>query len=204
MSANLFRFGIECRSVQMDGNTLKGYAAVYDSATDKAGDGLEVIGRGAFDGALADPTRSDVRMLVNHDPNKLLGRTQSGTLRLFSDDQGLGFECDLPDTADARDLKTLVQRGDISGMSFGCVPGAVTRSTTSDGRMLRTHTDIKNLLDVSAVTYPAYEGTSVSLRSIKLAPPAEQPAEQSLRSQLILARHRLTVAGRNRNSLKGD
>lgn len=182
------RIGVELRSAKLEGNTLKGYAAVYDSATDRAGADYEAIGQGAFDGVLE--RGADVRMLVNHDPSKLLGRTASGTLRLRSDSHGLAFECDLPDTADGRDLKTLVERGDITGMSFGFIPGESVRTRAQDGRQLRMHTAVKQLLDVSCVTYPAYDGTCVALRSVQLSSVAVSP-EQMLRSQLIRARARV-------------
>jgi HK97 family phage prohead protease len=75
----------------------------------------EVILPGAFDEAIES---DDVRALFNHNPDILLGRTASKTLRLKADAKGLHYDVDLPDTAAARDVRTLVKRGDVSGSSF--------------------------------------------------------------------------------------
>lgn len=175
------RLYAELRAAVVKGDTLAGYAAVFDQATQIRG-GWESIAPGAFDDVLA--RGDDVVALRDHDPTLLLGRTSSGTLRLRTDDQGLGFEVDLPDTAYAHDVRQLVARGDLAGASFGFLPGGDSLSTAGDGRQLRTHTAVKRLLDVSVVALPAYEGTSVSLRSLLLDPAPDR------RSQLIRARHR--------------
>lgn len=176
------RLGCEYRAT-LEGNTLVGYAAVFDQAT-RLGGTYEAISRSAFDKVLED--KADVRCLVNHEPSRLLGRTSSGTLRLSKDDVGLRYEVDLPDTQDGRDLRTLVERGDLSGSSFGFVPGVSNRSHTAEGAVLRSHTSVSQLLDVSPVTYPAYQGTDglVSLRSLDLS--QGNPAAV----QLLMARHR--------------
>lgn len=176
------RIGCEYRA-ELRGNTLVGYAAVFDQAA-RIGGQYEAITRSAFDKVLG--AKADVRCLVNHEPSRLLGRTSSGTLRLSTDDIGLRYEVDLPDTQDGRDLRTLVARGDLTGSSFGFVPGMSTRSHTPDGATLRSHSSVDTLLDVSPVTYPAYSGTDglVSLRSLDITP------GQSVRAQLVLARHR--------------
>lgn len=176
------RIGCEYRA-ELHGSVLSGYAAVFDQVA-RVGGTYESVGRSAFDKVLGD--KADVRCLVNHEPSRLLGRTSSGTLRLSVDDIGLRYEVDLPDTQDGRDLRTLVARGDLSGSSFGFVPGASARSHTVDGATLRSHTSVGMLLDVSPVTYPAYSGTDglVSLRSLQLTP------SQSARAQMLLARHR--------------
>lgn len=153
---------------------LRGYAAVYGQATTRQADyaGTETIARGAFDDVLG----GDVLALVDHDISKVLGRTASGTLRLSSDDHGLAFEVDLPDTTLARDVRELVARGDLTGMSFSAQPGVVER--TAEGVV---HRAFKELLDVSVVTMPAYVGTSVVARNA---------AGLARRDQLIRARHR--------------
>lgn len=175
------RLYAELRSAEVAGNKLAGYAAVYDQATQIRG-GWESIAAGAFDASLA--RGDDVVALRDHDPALLLGRTSSGTLRLSADDKGLTFEVDLPDTAYARDVRELVGRGDLAGASFGFLPGEDEIRVAGDGRQLRTHTSVKRLLDVSVVALPAYEGTSVALRSLELFPAPDR------RSQLIRARHR--------------
>lgn len=172
------RFHAQFRA-QIDGNTLSGHASVFGQYAEMPGH-LECIDPGAFDEVLSS-SDTDCRALINHDPMLLLGRQSAGTLRLKVDDLGLYFECDLPDTSYANDLRTLVARGDITGCSFGWVPGADAWSTLN-GRQLRTHTNVKELVDVSAVTWPAYQGTDVALRSIDFG-------RESLRSQMIRLRH---------------
>lgn len=173
------RFVVRGADVASEGMTLRGYAAVYNQPTTRQRDyrGTESISRGAFDGLL----EADVLALRDHDPTKILGRTASGTLTLSSDAHGLGFRLDLPDTELGRDTATLVARGDLRGMSFGAVVGAVER--TKGGV---THRSFKRLVDVSIVSVPAYEGTEVSLR---------HAADLAVREQLIRARAR--VLGRD-------
>lgn len=173
------RIWMELRS-EVTGNTLAGHAAVFGQLAEVRG-GWEAIAPGAFDSALA--AGDDVVALRDHDPSLLLGRTASGTLRLECDAEGLAFEVDLPDTAYARDVRELVGRGDLRGASFGFLPGKDSLDRGPDGRQVRTHTSIKRLLDVSVVAMPAYDATSVTLRSY-------QPPVLDRRTQLILARHR--------------
>jgi uncharacterized protein len=97
--------------------TLRGYAAVFDTETDIAGYWREKLARGAFADAISKAS-ADVHALFNHDPNLVLGRMKSGTLRLAEDDKGLTVEIDPPDTQDARDLLASIKRGDIDQMSF--------------------------------------------------------------------------------------
>ncbi len=169
------RFVVRGADVASEGMTLRGYAAVYGQPTtrQKQFAGSETIGRGAFDGLL----ESDVLALRDHDPKQILGRTASGTLSLSSDDHGLGFRLDLPDTQLGRDTAELVRRGDLRGMSFGAVVGSVERAK---GGVI--HRSFKRLVDVSIVSVPAYEGTEVALR---------HAAEQEVREQLIRARARV-------------
>ena len=111
----------ELRAVQLpDGQAgapkIAGYAAVFNMRSDLLGGFfVELIAPGAFDDVLAQDTRG----LFNHDPNFLLGRTVSGTLRLSVDERGLSYEIDTPDTLTIRDLVVApIARGDMSGSSF--------------------------------------------------------------------------------------
>jgi Escherichia/Staphylococcus phage prohead protease len=146
-----------------------------------------MLHRTAFDRALADKT-TDVRALFNHDPSMLLGRESSGTLKLSVDSEGLPFEVDLPNTSVGRDVRELAERGDLTGASFGFIPGEDEWSRTKDGRQLRTHMSVARLVDVSVVTFPAYQGAGVMLRSLTAVP-------ESGRSQLVRARARLNHLG---------
>src|SRR5687767_1167570 len=136
-TANESRFDVELRS-EVTGNKLVGWAAVFNQVAELPGH-LETLTRTAFDKALADPT-TDVVALFNHDYSMLLGRQSSGTLRLSTDDKGLFFEVQLPDTTVGRDVKTLAVRNDLSAGSFGFIPGQDSWSRLKDGRQLRTHT----------------------------------------------------------------
>jgi HK97 family phage prohead protease len=171
------RFGIVSRAA-VQGNTLVGLAAVYDVPTTRQSDfpGTETIARTAFDGLLD----GDVVALVNHDMNQLLGRTASGTLRLASVAEGLRMELDLPDTQLGHDVRELVKRGDLAGMSFSATLGEVERTKAGV-----VHRKFKALHDVAVVTSPAYRETSVAVRSA---------GEQSLAGQLAVIRHRIHAA----------
>lgn len=178
---DLMRMAVELRSAEVTDNTLHGHAAVFGQTAELPGH-YEVLHRSAFDAVLADKA-TDVRALFNHDPAKLLGRQGAGTLRLDTDDVGLRFEIDLPDTSYANDLRSLVARGDLTGASFGFVPGADAWDRAPDGRQRRSHTSVSKLLDVSPVTFPAYSGASVALRSMNF------DRSNRNRSRLIRARH---------------
>jgi HK97 family phage prohead protease len=123
-----------------------------------------------------------VRALFNHDPSKLLGRTPD-TLKLSTDSNRLEFEILLPDTTVANDVRALVEAGMITGASFGFIAGQDSWSRLKDGRQLRSHTSISKLVDVSPVTFPAYSGASVQLRSLPTV-------SNSGRSQLVRVRAR--------------
>ena len=159
---------IERRFASLDtaitGRKLSGYAAVHNQVTD-IGYYFEQLAPTAFRSALASD--HDVRGLLNHDPNMLLARTPN-TLRLSTDAHGLQFELDLPDTTVGNDVRTLVDSGLITGCSFGFrmdKSGGGQEWSAHEGRDLRTITSIAQLLDASVVTYPAYDGTEVVLRS---------------------------------------
>ncbi len=163
----------------IDGDKLVGHAAVFGQMARMAG-GYERLAPTAFDAALADAT-TDVRALMNHDASLLLGRQSAKTLRLGVDSEGLRFEVDLPDTSYAHDLRTLVARGDITGASFGFVPGDDEMSRAPDGRQLRTHTSVAQLIDVSPVTFPAYDEASVKLRSYTFSERRFTARDQAIR-----------------------
>lgn len=153
---------------------IRGYAALYDSptilmSTDDC-DYIEVIQKGAFDSCLAN----DVRCLIDHESELILGRGnntrgayESGlqTLQFGSDDKGLWYECRL-DLSITRhnDLYKSMERGDITQSSFAAIFGDCKWvEETIDGKETCTRTvmTIEQLFDVSPVTFPAYEDTEV-------------------------------------------
>lgn len=144
---------------------ITGYTAVFgvDTVIETYFDSFrERIKKGAFRRALREG--QDVRALRNHDPDNLLGRSKSKTLRMKEDDIGLFVEIDLDDTQVGRDTAAMVARGDMSGMSFAFVPKKVTWLAGSDGELdLRIIEDV-DLYDVGPVTYPAYEQTSADAK----------------------------------------
>lgn len=159
----LHRMEVSLRA-EVKGNTLYGHASVFDQETFIPGEGHEVIARSAFNEVYEDET-TDVVALFNHDPTLLLGRQSSGTLRWGIDSEGLPFDVDLPNTTVGRDVRELLERGDLKGASFGWIPGKYDSLTRSEGGILRSHTSIRRLVDVSVVTFPAYSGASVALRN---------------------------------------
>ena len=122
---------------------------------------------GAFTDCLA--TNPDVRCLMNHNADVVLGRTAAKTLTLTEDDTGLRFSCDLPDTQAARDLRTSIERGDISQCSFGFIVRKQkwTEETDAEGvTQLTRELHAVDVFDVSPVTFPAYPQTSVDVRAL--------------------------------------
>lgn len=163
---------VECEARE-DGEPMRliGYAAMFEREAVIAGFFREKIEAGAFREAIG---RDDVRGLFNHDANFVLGRTTAGTMRLKEDKTGLRYEIDLPDTQFARDLMVSVKRGDISQSSFAFEvespeDAPFDHSEMKSGKLpLRTIKRAK-LYDVSPVTFPAYEETSVSARDLEAA-----------------------------------
>ena len=139
---------------------LTGYAAVFDSEA-SLGNFNERIARGAFRKVLKR-TDLDVAALFNHDQNLILGRTTNGTLTLREDPRGLVYEVDVADTTYGRDLKVLLERGDVtqSSFAFRVKSDGQQWSEGEDGTLIRTITEFDDLLDVSPVVYPAYADTT--------------------------------------------
>jgi HK97 family phage prohead protease len=166
ITSELADIGIETRDGGLSG--LKGYAAIYHDGSPgteyRTGRVIERVMRGAFSKSL--DAGNDVFALFNHDPNLVLGRRSSKTLRLFNDDKGLRYSIDVPNTSVGRDLLELVSRGDIRGSSFSfTVSGVEGESWRSEDDMMIRELRSVTLHDVSAVLNPAYPDASVDLRS---------------------------------------
>lgn len=147
---------------------IVGHAAVWDKPShelpnkEKGGTFREYIRRGAFTRSLSEG--ADVVALIDHDPNNgVLGRVKSGTLRLVEDEIGLRVEIDTPDTTAGRDLLVSMKRGDLDKMSFAFHK---RRDEWRDGGKVRELIDV-DIHDVSVVVHPAYEDTSVAVRSLE-------------------------------------
>jgi HK97 family phage prohead protease len=149
---------VEARQAEDGVMRLSGYAAVFNDASVPL-PFKERIAPGAFRKTLNE--MPDVRLLINHE-GLPLARTKNGTLTLTEDDRGLRFDAELADTQEARDIYTLVQRGDVDQMSFAF---RVIRQNWSKDKSERTLTEVSLADgDVSVVTYPAYPTTSVEAR----------------------------------------
>jgi uncharacterized protein len=145
-------FNIETRiSKRAKKNIVTGHAAVFGQLSEDLGGFKEKINVGAFDGVL----KNDVRAFFNHDPNFLLARTTSGTLKLAVDKMGLSYSFEVPDTTAGRDLVISMERGDITQSSFAFM---VEKDSWSeqDGQEIRTIEKVGRLFDVSPVSIPAY------------------------------------------------
>jgi hypothetical protein len=152
--------GIEVRATEGKAATILGHAALFNSKSVYMMGFRETIEPGAF----KDSLTGDIRALWQHDTARVLGRTKSGTLRLWEDDQGLAFELNPPDTQDGRDAVTLIERGDVDQMSFGfnVPPGGDSWSEDEDGIPLRKLRAV-SLMEISPVTWPAYPDTGVGV-----------------------------------------
>jgi HK97 family phage prohead protease len=140
-----------------DGNTLIGYASIFDSPSEPM-PFIEYVKRGAFSKTINDG--ADVRLLIDHE-GVPLARTKSGTLVLEEDERGLRVEADLdPSNPDAARIISAMKRGDISQMSFAF---RTIKDSFNADRSVRELREVQ-LFDVSVVTFPAYEETVAELR----------------------------------------
>ena len=143
---------------------LRGHAAVFNRLSHNLGGFREKIAPGAFDKVMDN----DVRAVFNHDINMVLGRSSAGTLRLSTDDEGLAYEIDLPNTSYARDLHESVKRGDIKENSFKF---SVMRDSWAyddeTGGEIRTIEEVSRLMDVGPVAFPAYPDATIAQRSLE-------------------------------------
>lgn len=175
---------------------FRGHAAVFNQAaligTEEWGF-YEEVDPEAFRRALRE--RQDVAFLYGHDPDKLLARTTSGTAKLSTDGLGLVVDADLAPTTVGSDVRILLERKDLSRMSFAFIARRDRWEDGPGGVPLRRLLDV-DLYDVSVVTYPAYEGTSAQLLS-------EEDRKRDIRVRLLRFRlaaseERLTAEGRFR------
>lgn len=163
-------FFCEIRAKETDNNEkiLVGRPIVYESKTDIGGWFAEIINKGALDKA----NLKDVRFLVNHDLSRIpLARSRNNngnsTMKLDANDEGLDVEVklDVENNTDARALYSAVKRGDISGMSFMFSVKDEEWEDVDSDYPTRIVKAIKDVVEVSACTFPAYNKTTISTRT---------------------------------------
>ena len=170
-------FNIELRD-EPESRHIEGYGSVFNERSLDLGGFVEMIAPGAFDGVIE---RSDVKCYLDHNPEKgILARSRNGkgSLSLVVDEKGLQYSFDAPHTNLGDEVVEGLKRGDYSQSSFAFTVDDEVWTKEADGTYLRTITKIGGLYDVSIVANPAYEGTSVALRSLDAFKAQEEiPAE---------------------------
>lgn len=162
---------------QITGGTIRGVAAVYNRISNDLDGFREVIRPGAFDRSLREIAegKRTVDARIQHEGGmSVCGSTANGTLRLFSDADGLNYELTPPDTQNGRDLQTMVRDGYLrhSSFAFDCREDQVRWDWTTRPPVVEV-LDC-DLIDVAPCSRPAYEETTVKVRSM-MKPPAEMP-----------------------------
>ena len=143
-----------------DGMTFEGYASMFNSASEDLGGFIEYVAPGAFKRSLQ--SRNEIKLLWNHDTNEPLASVRGGSLQLTEDTRGLKVTAKLPNTTRGRDVAELIRAKVIDSMSFGF---NVIKDSWSDNGQTRTLESVR-LHEVSIVTYPAYQATSATVRSM--------------------------------------
>lgn len=146
-----------------EGRVIEGYAALFDSVGTPNPYFTESIDRNAFDGC----DTSECICCFNHDRSKIVARTSANNLHLEIDDKGLRFRAEVPNTQAGNDLLENIRVGNIQGCSFSFT-ATEDKWDWRGGKEPdhRTILKIDHLYDVSPVTDPAYQDTSVAQRSI--------------------------------------
>jgi HK97 family phage prohead protease len=175
-----YDFEMRTEKNEEHGDHVVGMPIVFDSRTD-LGFFDEMIDSHALD----NTDLKDVRFLVNHDTSKIpLARSRNNnansTMQMEITEAGMNIRVDLDteNNSDARNLYSAIKRGDISGMSFAFLVDGEEWTDLESDHPTRTITSISRVLEVSAVTFPAYEATSISARS------EDEKALESARSAL--------------------
>ncbi|UPJ76509.1 HK97 family phage prohead protease [Bradyrhizobium sp. 187] len=149
-----------------------GYAVLWDSVTTIANEFREQFAKGSLTRSIQE---DDIRMLLDHDSGRVVGRTASGTLRLREDALGLRYEVDVNlDTPDGQTLAGTVGRRDVSGISPSFYVKSENWPRLGSGLPLRIITEAR-LIELSAVAFPAYPQTTAAMRS---SPNANSAAAQ--------------------------
>ena len=191
-----FDFDVRAAKSEQYGDHITGRAIVYDTPTEISGLFTEVIDRGA----LEHTDLKDVRLLINHNTSMIpLARsrnnTDNSTMQLTVDDDGLSVRANLDtdNNSDARALYSATSRGDISGMSFMFVVNGERWEDLESDHPTRHITDIGKIFEVSAVTFPAYESTSLTARDAQALESARATLESVKAEQRDVLKARLML-----------
>lgn len=181
-----FNFDVRAEENEAHGHFLSGRPIVFGQRTD-LGWYDEVIEQGALD----TTDLKDVRFLVNHNTDMIpLARSrnnnENSTMQLTVDDDGMMIRVDLDteNNADARSLYSAVGRGDISGMSFMFTVDKDSWDDVNTDHPTRHIRSIQNVIEVSAVTFPAYTATSIQARGLSDALDSAKESLDSERARL--------------------
>lgn len=163
-----------------DGLYIEGYFSVFNTNYDIFEGASESIAPGAFSKTLGN----DIRALIDHETRLVLGRNKSGTLELREDSHGLWGRIKInPNDQDALNLYERVKRGDVDQCSFGFQIVNEETDFREDGSVHWTIKEV-NLFEVSVVTFPAYEDTSVTARKHDLDE-IKKRADEAWRNRMI-------------------
>ena len=180
-----FNFDVSAQNNEEHGNFIEGRAIVFDSPTD-IGPFEEIISRDA----LRETDLKDVRFLVNHNTDMIpLARSrnnnENSTMQMVVGEEGLDIRADLDteNNADARALYSATKRGDISGMSFMMTVDGEEWDWENEEHPTRTITRIGKVFEVSAVSFPAYEATSLEARDNEEALESAKSALESAKAE---------------------
>lgn len=192
-----FQFEMRAERDEKHGDSITGVPIVYNARTDIGGWYEEMIAAGALDNA----DLRDVRFLVNHDRSMIpLARSrnnnENSTMQMWLEEDGMHIRVDL-DTegnAEARSLYSAIRRGDISGMSFMFVVDSEVWEDLESDYPKRTITGISKVFEVSAVTWPAYDQTSLEARSNANALDSAASVLESAREKQRKAAERRSLA----------
>lgn len=146
-----------------DGKKISGYAIVFNKPSKPIPDGDSSFTEIIDPKALENTDLSDVVMLSNHDYSKPLATVKAGTLKLDVDEKGLHFEATLPNTTDGSDTFENVKAGNIDSASFRFANASDQWSKDENGNITRTITNIGDIFEISSVTVPAYDDSSVEV-----------------------------------------
>lgn len=176
-----YEFEVRAENDEQNGDFLVGRPIVYNAQTNIGGMFNEIIERGALD----QTDLRDVAFLVNHDTSKLpLARSRrnnaNSTMQMEIDSEGMVIRVNLDtaNNADARALYSATKRGDVSGMSFAFSVDAEEWTDLESEMPTRHIRNIGKVMEVSAVTFPAYNQTSLEARDAQALDSARAALEK--------------------------